>query len=770
MSFGRQRLQSLILEVLGAQPSLRDSKTYLSAFGPRPSGSTEALSSSSAPASPHGAPVPVPDVSNGSGSQERVALVKIHGPFTSRQLGSIAEGMAYLKRLGLISIIVVDSHEWAHPPWRFLQDGTPALSPETAEEREFRAWQQAVGGDRSMSKPLDVAIQESLRRRMLSQTFRVAQTLADHGVHARPFPYAILRVNAQATEESRAALAVTAPWAHALAPSSAISRGVQHPSPLVADDQLHALRNALLSDAIPVLPPLALYDSPEPGGGVQTVALSANDFLPNLAREMSLAGSRAASANQSEEIGVDAATGLLNNVDMTPVRLMIINRQGGIPSHARGGYPHLSINLASEYDSIARSFVWRRSHPSSLDELQLARDCLAVMPPSSSGIVVSHRSPRSLIANLITNKAAHSPSLPHRLLAARQDLAHTPTIIRRGLSIRVIQAYDQVDWDRMQALLEASFGRELDREAYLSRLRSSLDFVIVTGDYEGGAIITREWAPGEDRDQVEPIAYLDKFAVLPRLQGSGAVDFLWGALRDEVHGAGLLDALNQNGGLNGFGVGRDLVWKSRATNPVNRWYYERSNGFIKIDTRTPEAKRKDPAPHLDWAMFWCDAEQRLAAMGGEIRPPAQRAQETMQELIDSDALGSPSLTFEPISSTAERSVKSSTANVGASRNANLAPPGSPSVHGAARIPMSVTGDWSHPTLPIDAGKAGSYSPGGLRDRSLGAMEETERGLEQLTPIDPLVAPALLPVVAPDERGRLARWADALSQIPSAWKS
>ena len=117
--------------------------------------------------------------------------------------------------------------------------------------------------------------------------------------------------------------------------------------------------------------------------------------------------------------------------------------------------------------------------------------------------------------------------------------------------------------------------------------------------------MTREYAP-DDLPHTEPIAYLDKFAILPSLQGSGAVDFLWNALRDEVHGLGLLDALNNNGGHNGIGQGRDLVWKSRAANKVNRWYFERSNGFMTL-----------PGPPPHWYLFWCDAEDRLKRYAGE---------------------------------------------------------------------------------------------------------------------------------------------------------
>ena len=378
---------------------------------------------------------------------------------------------------------------------------------------------------------------------------------------------------------------------------------------------------------------------------------------------------------------------------------------------------------------IQQSFIWDKTHPTATRNLATVRACLAYMPQTSSGIVISHRSPRSLIANLIKNKAAHSPSLPHRLLASRKDVRHTPTIIRSGLSVKVLYDFDSIDWDKMVALLEASFGRTLDRQNYIQRVKSSLDFVIVTGDYEGAAIVTKEFAPSDDRDVAEPIAYLDKFAMLPSLQGSGAVDFLWGALRDEVHGLGLLDALNDNGGKGGFGDGRDLVWKSRSNNPVNRWYYERSNGFVKIDTR-PEADILNSEPQLNWSLFWCDAEERLARMAGESRLGARARPEDVMALVDEEEEA--------------RYLSSLPAE-------------------KADSPLLSSGRF--PSRVIMAAALAAAGQGAQTTRS-----PFQRDLAELS--NPIQmeggGTSLLPVVAPDEEGRIQRWAECMRTIPSAW--
>ena len=119
--------------------------------------------------------------------------------------------------------------------------------------------------------------------------------------------------------------------------------------------------------------------------------------------------------------------------------------------------PHLLVNLASEYSYIRNTFDprWKSTHPSALSNLALARTCLSYMPSSSSAVMVSHRSPSSLIANLITNKPAVSSSLPHALLQGNRKIdSHTPTILRRGLDVRVIRSASEIDRVKMKALLD----------------------------------------------------------------------------------------------------------------------------------------------------------------------------------------------------------------------------------------------------------------------------------------------------------------------------
>ena len=507
--------------------------------------------------------------------------------------------MVYLQKLGLVSVIVVDRDDWG---------------PEQIKTREAR--------------------EEALR-----EMERVVDVLVRLGSEARP----ILQTPVWIGKDGEMR---------------------------VDREELEGVTEAVRAGEIPVLPPLAMEVTE--GGGLRVSRVDANGVVKALVVAMVQAGKDSKQAeldflateeSLSSTTGSELATSsddasvaspsplptpiplkspstllaLSRPLDLTPFRLMIINREGGIPSYARSGLPHLTINLSSEYNFINSTFLpsWSLTHPTSLRNLQLSQSCLTLMPRSSSALIVSHRSPRSLIANLITNKPAHSPSLPHALLDSTGRLTKdTPTLIRKGLKIKIVRKVGEFDQKKMTRLLEESFGRKLDEERFYGRLEKHLDFVIVAGDYAGAAIVTNEWEASEDersdfidassttspsppsssssssqtpRTRPIPVCYLDKFAVLPSHQGDGTVDFLWSALRDESFGSALPSALNSTPGSIAGTVpasgGRDLVWRSRSDNPVNKWYFERSNGFIRLGGQGGKFK-----------LFWCDREE---ARGGE---------------------------------------------------------------------------------------------------------------------------------------------------------
>ncbi|GJJ09917.1 hypothetical protein Clacol_004141 [Clathrus columnatus] len=539
---GDKSANDFILSILHSNPSIRDTKSYLASFGPRKLAPVVPTISKPKPVQVPAVEIPSlpvdesPSVSLDTQPSpiissildpvyRRTALVKIQGPFTDRQLESIATGMIYLEKLGLVSVVVVDHDDWTRG--------------EVGE-----------------------------RARVVEEVMRVTAALERQGSKARPLLEPIVRLGPSPdTSSQRKGSNVNEPEAHTL------------------NRDLLPIQSALRAGEIPVLTPVAMDSL------LRSVRIHSNDVIAALVRGMANFETRKAAHSHTDTS--------VSEVDLTPLRLMIINREGGIPSYARSGYPHLLINLDSEYHYIQNTFhePWQGSHPTALSNLSLAQICLSYMPPTSSAVVVSHRSPKSLIANLITNKPIVSSSLPHALLQGNRKLTpHTPTLIRRGLPINVIKNITDIDKPKLKTLLERSFRKTLGEEAFYSRLQKHLDFVIVAGDYDGAAIVTKEFGKGFD----EPISYLDKFAVLPEHQGDGTVDFLWVALHDETYGSGLPSSVNPHGGKQGQGQGYDLVWRSRADNPVNKWYFERSSGHLRL-------------PGGKWVMFWCDAEMRLKA-------------------------------------------------------------------------------------------------------------------------------------------------------------
>lgn len=532
-----------ILSILRANPSLRDTKSYLASFGHHqpertkpsdlldistilpPTGQQEKESPKLTTEPLKTSPV-ISSILNPI--YRRTALVKLQGPFTDKQLDSIARGMVFLEKLGLVSVMVIEHDKLAR-------------------------------GD------------EGERATIIEETMRVVSVLEAHGAKARPVLGTVVRLGPMPRDrEDPAAHDVPPPEAHVF------------PTDLVP------IRSSLRAGEIPVLPPFALDSF------CRSVRIDANDVIAALVRGM--VGATELDDGLQSKQPPDPHADYSEDINLVPLRLMIINREGGVPSYARSGYPHLLINLSSEYDFIRDTFEpsWLKERPSALSNLRLARTCLSYMPPASSAIMVSHRSSSSLIANLITNKPAVSSSLPHALLQGNRKLApETPTLIRRGQSIQVVRSLAHVNRAKLTHLLETSFGRTLDVAPFYERLEKYLDFVIVAGDYVGAAVVTNE--PGPDQCS-PPISYLDKFAVLPSHQGDGTVDFLWVALHDETYGLGHPFSVNPNGGKEGKGEGRDLVWRSRADNKVNRWYFDRSSGHMRMGS---------------WVLFWCDAEKKL---------------------------------------------------------------------------------------------------------------------------------------------------------------
>ena len=357
-------------------------------------------------------------------------------------------------------------------------------------------------------------------------------------------------------------------------------------------------------------------------------------------------------------------------------RIIVLDRHGGIPSPERTNGSHVFINLEQEYEDILEElksdqYIQSRrllstdldsssasaGNPSlkevdydigakinffrdqigptkssekdtsvnaHVDNLQLVRNTLALLPPSSSGLLtapeeatgsrrhlsssttpgVGTRSQRNpLIHNLLTDKPIFSSSLPSTRLSptaffpSSSGIHSSPTtFIKHGMPVTIVpdprlrpwrpptpsspslQLSDpRLDLPRLIHLIEDSFDRKLDLKHYLSRISSNLAGIIIAGCYEGGALLTWE-SPPNTEDQKRLVPYLDKFAVLKRSQGAGGV-------ADIVFSAMVRDCFPEG-----------VVWRSRRDNPVNKWYFERARGTWQL----PVTEKKGPG----WTMFW----------------------------------------------------------------------------------------------------------------------------------------------------------------------
>lgn len=309
-------------------------------------------------------------------------------------------------------------------------------------------------------------------------------------------------------------------------------------------------------------------------------------------------------------------------------RIILMDPVGGIPCRDRGDGAHIFINLEQEYDGITAELSQGAKNGSSESyrqhqaNMEITRQCLSLLPSASSAVIitpeeaaVSSRSKKStepistgtrqqkntLIHNLLTNKPVVSSSLPLARLPSAPGTSGstitttqpTATLIKKGMPVTIIPPADRihgwiapangrttlnlredprVDLPRLVHLIEDSFRRKLDVDHYLDRIAGRTAGLIIAGDYEGGAILTWEQAPGST-DPNNLVPYLDKFAVLQSSQGS----------------AGVADIVFQAMVRTCFPKG--VCWRSRNDNPVNKWYFERAAGTWTI-------------PGSNWTMFW----------------------------------------------------------------------------------------------------------------------------------------------------------------------
>ncbi|KKY17837.1 putative acetylglutamate synthase [Phaeomoniella chlamydospora] len=371
------------------------------------------------------------------------------------------------------------------------------------------------------------------------------------------------------------------------------------------------LLRPLREGRIPVILPIAHTESTQ-----RATVVSADDVMLALTKE--LAG-LTINHQADEHPGRLAVKYQALQKQISVDRVILLDPCGAVISSGPQGRAHVFVNLEQEFEDIAKELSESNSKDIGetrihLKNLQLLRSILTLLPPASSAIITTpeeasrssrisrqaaqvssvgtRRKRNPLIHNLLTDKPAQSSSLPRARLGPISESTEivTSTFVKKGMPLTMlpdprttpwtphgprINLHDpRIDLPRLVHLIEDSFNRTLDLEHYLNRVNNRIAGLIIAGNYEGGAILTWETPPGvSPTDLSRQVPYLDKFAVLKRSQGAGGVaDIVFNAM---VRGC--------------FPNG--VCWRSRRTNPVNKWYFERARGTWKI-------------PETEWTMFW----------------------------------------------------------------------------------------------------------------------------------------------------------------------
>jgi amino-acid N-acetyltransferase len=548
----------------------------------------------------------LPETKYEEGGEEEplhLALIKLRRPETldDRTLGGIALTLSQMAQLGLSTAVVLDCAEHTAPDTqrldatyeKTLREQAARLVAALEEYNEPGALliEHALSfSDRSNDMPSTVQVRGCVE---VKNDFLLYPPLDDGVIPViLPFAYdselkkvpveaddvllALIREFAGITGQASSG----APGDHGLDPTNDHSFSIGPDRPVL--------------DRIIVLDPLGGIPSENRSDGAH-VFVNLEAEYRDIKHELR-ALSKAASDEVRESASVSLGTG---NPFSKFVEDEVIPLPGGTPSRLGNPAP--------------------LRHLKNLDVVQCA---LKLLPSTSSGLILtpseaatkaipddarSTLSKNPLLHNLLTDKPMISSSLPtspaSRFLGSASP--NPATFLKKGVPLTMIPdprvtgpwrppsasnpsielAEDpRINYPKLEELINDSFRRKLHSKDYLARIRGRVAGIIIAGDYEGGAICTWETpsslmatpAPlqaSETADSPYWIPYLDKFAVLTSSQGSGGVsDIVWAALTRTCFPEG-------------------VVWRSRTSNPVNKWYQERSTGTWNL-------------PGDQWTMFW----------------------------------------------------------------------------------------------------------------------------------------------------------------------
>lgn len=239
------------------------------------------------------------------------------------------------------------------------------------------------------------------------------------------------------------------------------------------------------------------------------------------------------STGQILNINADVAAHELAK-SLRPLKIVYISSNGGLRDNK--GQLIDNIDLDTDYDVLMNQDWFKHGNRLKLREIKALLDEL---PPSSSVSITD------------------AVSLPKELFTHRGS----GTLVRRSEKMVTFTSLDDADTTQLRNLIEQSFEGKL-MDDYFDFIKDRVWRIYLSENYRAVAILLK------DKSDPNAVPYLDKFAVVKTNQSEGLGNRLWQQIVKE---------------------NPQLYWRSRATNPINSWYFERAQGTVTKD---------------NWTVFW----------------------------------------------------------------------------------------------------------------------------------------------------------------------
>jgi len=214
-----------------------------------------------------------------------------------------------------------------------------------------------------------------------------------------------------------------------------------------------------------------------------------------------------------------------------PRTVIYVSQKGGLVDDQ--GQIIQSIDINYDYDHLMSQPWFKQGDKLKLREI---KDLMSVLPRRST------------------------VSITHPKLMAKELLTHSlsGTLVSNTERILCHKKIDeQFDVGRFQAMLEHAFQGRIE-PSFWDKIKSNLQAFYLSELYHGTAIITK----------VQDVPYLSKFAVSQETQMEGLGQRIFEMIRKDFP---------------------QLVWRSRESNPINKWYFQRSQGSFTKN---------------GWTVFW----------------------------------------------------------------------------------------------------------------------------------------------------------------------